>query len=108
MYHELRIYRCMPGRVAEVVRRFEEDVLPIWNRLGIQQAGFWTVAVGESNLNVYYMLRWSSLAEREEKWEQFRKDSEWAAARAESEADGPIIQSISNQLLSPTAYSAAR
>jgi hypothetical protein len=94
--------------MAEVVRRFETDVLPIWERLGIRQAGFWTVAIGESNLDLYYMLRWSSLAERDEKWEQFRKDPEWAARRAESEADGPIIQSISSQLLSPTSYSAAR
>ena len=33
-------------------------------------------------------------------------DPEWLAKRAESEKDGPIIASITNLILQPTAFSA--
>lgn len=98
----------MPGRVSDVLRRFEENVLGIWERLGISQIGFWTVAVGESNLDIYYMLRWNSLGEREEKWEAFRHDSVWADIRKATEKNGAIIQSVRNQLLIPAPFSAVR
>jgi NIPSNAP len=54
------------------------------------------------------MLAWESLAEREQKWNAFMSDSEWLAKRAESERDGPIIQTLSNQILAPTAFSAVK
>jgi hypothetical protein len=33
-------------------------------------------------------------------------DPEWLTKRAESERDGPIVQTLSNQLLAPTPFSA--
>lgn len=108
MIYELRIYRCAPGRMADVLKRFEEHVLGIWKRLGITQAGFWTVSVGDCSRDVYYMLRWNSLAEREQKWELFRHDPEWAAIRKATEKDGAIVHSVRNQFLAPTAFSASR
>jgi hypothetical protein len=35
-------------------------------------------------------------------------DPEWVSKRAESERDGPIIASIKNMLLQPTAFSAVK
>lgn len=35
-------------------------------------------------------------------------DPEWLAKRAESERDGPIIASIKNMFLQPTAFSAVQ
>jgi hypothetical protein len=106
--HELRIYHCCPGRLPALLKRFETVTLEIWRRHGIRQAGFWTVVVGDSNNDLYYLLEWSSLAEREEKWATFMKDPEWLAKRAESEKDGPIVASISNLILQPTAFSSVK
>jgi hypothetical protein len=50
--------------------------------------GFWTVAIGPSNQDLYYLLRWESLAEREKKWSAFAADPEWLEARARTEKDG--------------------
>jgi hypothetical protein len=108
MIHELRVYRCVPGRLPALLKRFEAATLAIWERHGIRQAGFWTVAIGESNQDLYYLLAWESLAERERKWAAFASDPEWLAKRTESEKDGPIIASITNTILQPTAFSAAR
>ncbi len=105
MLHELRIYHCVPGRLPALLKRFETITLDIWARHGIVQAGFWTVAIGESNQDLYYLLAWQSLAEREAKWGAFQSDPEWIAKRAETEADGPIVASITNAILQPTGFS---
>jgi hypothetical protein len=108
MIHELRIYRCLPGRLPALLKRFETTTLALWKKHGIRQAGFWTVLVGESNQDLYYLVEWSSMAERETKWTQFMNDPEWQAKRAESEKDGPIIQQITNAFLQPTAFSSVK
>ncbi|MFZ6764466.1 NIPSNAP family protein [Pseudoroseomonas sp. WGS1072] len=80
----------------------------IWQKHGIRQAGFWTVAIGDSNQDLYYLLEWESLAEREAKWNAFQADPEWIAKRAETERDGAIVASISNLILQPTGFSSVR
>ncbi|MCU0946320.1 MAG: NIPSNAP family protein [Rubritepida sp.] len=108
MIHELRIYHCVSGRLPALLRRFETITLGIWARHGIRQAGFWTVAIGDSNQDLYYLLEWESLAEREAKWTAFMNDPEWQAKRAETEKDGPIVASISNLILAPTGFSSVK
>jgi hypothetical protein len=54
------------------------------------------------------MLAWDSMAEREKRWGAFRADPEWAAVVAKTEKDGQLVESISNQLLAPAAFSAVR
>lgn len=108
MIHELRIYHCVPGRLPKLLNRFETITLELWKKHGIRQAGFWTVAVGDSNQDLYYLLEWESLAERETKWNAFQADPEWIAKRAGTEADGAIVASITNLILQPTAFSSVK
>jgi len=108
MIHELRIYRAVPGRLPDLLKRFDTVTLKIWERHSIRQAGFWTTVVGESNLDLIYLLAWDSLAEREKKWGAFQTDPEWIAKRAETEANGPIVANVSNQFLQPTSFSSVR
>ena len=108
MIHELRIYRCVPGRLPDLLKRFETITLPIWARHGIKQAGFWTTLVGESNQDLTYLLAWESLAERETKWAAFQADPEWIEKRAQTEAQGQIVGNIVNALLHPTAFSSVK
>ncbi len=108
MIYELRIYRCVPGRLPALLKRFETVTLGIWERLGIRQAGFWTVLVGDGNHDLHYMLAWESLAEREKKWGTFSADPEWVQKRADSEKDGAIVANITSAFLTPTAFSSVR
>ena len=108
MVHELRIYRCLPGRLPALLNRFETITLPIWQRHGIRQAGFWTTLIGQSNQELTYLLQWQSLAERETKWTAFQTDPEWLSKRAETEKDAQIVDNIVSQLLVPTSFSAVK
>ncbi|MBH1973513.1 MAG: NIPSNAP family protein [Rhodobacteraceae bacterium] len=106
MIYELRDYTAMPGRLGDLQARFQNVTLPLWERHGIRPIGFWTVLVGTAGNNrLYYILQWESLAERETVWNRFMSDPEWLGPRAKSEANGPLVQSITNSFLQPTAFS---
>ena len=97
MIYELRVYKCVPGRLSALNNRFANITLKLWEKHGIKQAGFWTTLVGESNQELYYLLAWDSLADREKKWNAFQADPEWLAKRAETEKDGPIVANVANR-----------
>lgn len=108
MIYEMRVYEAMPGRLPDIIKRFDTKTLKIWEKHGIRQAGFFTTVVGEHSQHLTYFLAWESLAEREQKWAAFGADPEWFAARAETEKNGPIVARVSNQLLAPTAFSSVK
>ena len=108
MIYEMRVYHCVPGRLPALIRRFETVTLPLWERHGIRQAGFWTTLVGASNQELTYLLAWESMAERETRWNAFQSDPEWLSKRAETERDGPIVANILNSFLQPTAFSSVK
>jgi len=108
MIYEYRIYRCLPGRLPALLKRFENHTTKIWEKHGIKQAGFWTVLIGDGNHDLHYFLAWESLADREAKWNAFQADPEWHAKRAETEKDGPIVANVLVQMLAPTAFSSVK
>ena len=108
MVYELRVYHCVPGRLPAIIKRFGTITCRLFEKHGIKQVGFWTVAIGESSSDLVYMLQWESLADRDQRWAAFAADPEWVEARAKSEADAPIVASITNSILMPTSFSALK
>src|SRR5437016_3061293 len=105
MIYELRTYTAMPGRMADLNRRFADITLGYFAKYGITVVGFWTNELGGSSDQLIYMLAYDSLADREQKWAGFGRDSERAAAFAETEKNGPLVKRLTAQILRPTAYS---
>ena len=108
MIYESRVYRCVPGRLPALLKRFETITLKMFEKHGIRPAGFFTTLIGESNQELTYYLAWESLAERETKWTAFQTDPEWIEARAKTEADGQIVANIVSQILVQTAFSTVK
>ena len=108
MIYEMRVYRCLPGRLPVLLKRFENTTLKLWDKHGIRPAGFFTTLIGESNQELTYYLAWESLADRDKKWAAFQADPAWISARAETEKDGPIVANVAVQLLTPTAFSSVK
>ena len=108
MIMEMRVYRCLPGRLPALMKRFDTLTLKLWDKHGIKQAGFFTTLIGESNQELTYFLQWESLADREKKWAAFGADPEWISKRAETEKDGQIVANVAVQLLTPTAFSSVK
>ena len=108
MIYEMRTYYCVPGKLPNLLKRFETYTLKIWAKHGIRQAGFFTTLIGETNQQLVYFLAWETLAEREKKWGAFMVDQEWLGVRAETEKDGQIVAKVVNQILAPTAFSSVK
>ena len=108
MIYELRVYQAVPGQMPKLQARFRDQLPPIWKAHGIQAIGFWTTLVGESSNQLTYILQWESLADLETKWTAFLNDPAWHKVRDAGERNGPIVASISNQILTPTSFSALK
>jgi hypothetical protein len=108
MIYELRVYDAVPGKMPALLQRFEKVTLGVWKKHGIKPVGFWTTYIGESNQKLYYMLKWDSLADREQRWATFQADENWIRKRAESEKDGPLVATFSNTIITPTKFSALK
>ena len=108
MIYEMRVYHAVPGRLPDLLKRFENHTLKIWEKHGIRQAGFFTTLIGENNQQLIYFLQWESLADRERRWGAFMVDQEWLGVRAETEKNGQIVAKVINQMLAPTAFSSVK
>lgn len=105
MFYEFRTYTCMPGKLPVVLNRFKTATLALFEKHGFSAGPLFTVAVGEDNLQVKYLLQWQSHDQRDAAWTAFRADPAWQKALAESEKDGPAVARISNELLFPVEFS---
>jgi hypothetical protein len=72
---------------------------------GIRKLAFRTVAIGESNNDLYLIRQRVSLAEREQKRGAFVYDPESYDARRRCEKDGPLEAAFTNRILAPTTFS---
>jgi hypothetical protein len=51
----LRVYCCLPARKPARLLRFESEVLRLWTKYGIRQAGSWTTLIGKSSQEITYL-----------------------------------------------------
>lgn len=95
MLYESRTYRAVPGRMPSLLRRFRERTLSLFERHGLEVVFIAETEVGDDCLNeLVYVLRHRSYDEMFSHWDAFLADPEWAALRAETEVDGPLVESI--------------
>jgi hypothetical protein len=103
--YELRVYRAVSGKLPDLLNRFRDETIRFWERYGIRPVGFWTTAIGDSNNELTYLLSWDSLADRHTKWSAFESDPAWLAVREKTERNGEIVETLRNQILTPTSFS---
>jgi heme-degrading monooxygenase HmoA len=105
MIYEFRTYTCNPGKLPVVLKRFENTTLGLFKKHGIRNGPLLTVAIGDDNQQIKYIIEWESHEERDRAWTAFRADPEWHKAVAESEKDGPTVARISNEILVAAPFS---
>ncbi len=104
MIYELRVYRCMPGRKADLLARFRDHTMGFFRKHGIHVVGFWETLVGEQE-DLTYILRYPSWEDREKRWGAFQADPEWHRARNKSQEHGPLVEHIRTSLLAAADFS---
>jgi hypothetical protein len=104
--YELRIYHTYEGKLEPLLKRFREQETKIFERLGMHGVGYWTPDDEPlKGRTLVYMLRHKSRAAATESWAKFGKDPEWVKLKAESEADGPIVEKHDITFMTLTDFS---
>ena len=105
MIYELRTYELFNHTRKPFHDRFREHVLRLFKQYNIELVGAWETEIGELQ-NFVYILKWKDFADRQEKWDTFNNDKEWAKIKAQTQKDfGQIVWKNHSSLLKPVDYS---
>ena len=103
---ELRTYTANPGKLGELHARFRDHTLPLFQKHGITNIGYWSPQdEPEASNTLIYLLAHASRDAATKSWEAFRKDPEWQKAREASEVNGRLTSKVVSVFLEPTDYS---
>ncbi len=100
MIYEIRIYEAAEGRADAMRRRFRDKVATtFFPRHGIELVGAFTAPAEDGRLT--YMTRFADEDARKKAWAAFAADPEWAALKAATETDGPLLKNQTVSVLAP-------
>jgi len=104
--YELRTYTAADGKLDNVVARFRDHTVRIFNKHNMKSVGYWLPSEGPlAGKTLVYILEHPSREEATKNWAAFRTDPDWVKAKAESEAAGPIVAKTDFVFMTPTDYS---
>ena len=90
---ELRIYVTNEGKLPDLLARFRDHTVKLFEKHGIENIGYWVPLEKEEGADntLYYIIAHKSREGAEASWAEFRKDPDWQAAAKASEANGKIL-----------------
>jgi hypothetical protein len=103
---ELRTYTSPDGRLGDLLARFRNDTLRIFEKHGMENVGYWVPAdEPASGTTLIYILAHDSRDAATKSWEAFRADPEWRAVAERTQANGPIVSKVESVFLTTTDFS---
>ena len=105
--YELRLYHVNEGKMDALKARFGDHTDAIFRRHNMKSIGYWSPENAPDSQNLFiYILEHPSRQEAEKNWAAFQVDPEWKKVKAESEANGPLVDHIDHYFMDPTTFSA--
>jgi hypothetical protein len=105
--YELRTYTTVEGRLPNLLKRFRDHTVKLFEKHGMTNFGYW-VPTAKSNTLIYILAHKSKEAAKNS-FDAFRSDPEWEKAKkaSEDEAGGSltVTNGVKSEFLKPTDYS---
>jgi hypothetical protein len=104
---ELRTYESATNQDhVRKVEMFHKGEFEIFQKAGFAQVFYGDALIGPRLPHLTYMLSFADMAERDAKWDAFRNNPDWKKLSSDPRyAFEPIVSSITNLILTPTASS---
>src|SRR5262245_16642942 len=104
--YELRTYIAPDGKLDNLLARFRDHTTKLFEKHGMQNIGYW-VAADEpaSKTTLIYVISHKNREAAKASWDAFRKDPVWLKVKAESEANGAIVDKVTSVFMNPTDFS---
>ena len=105
--YELRLYHVKEGKMDALKARFGVHTDSIFKKHNMKSIGYWSPEDAPDSQNLFIcILEHPSRQEAEKNWADFQADPEWKKVKAESEANGPLVDHIDHYFMDPTSFSA--
>ena len=107
--YELRIYTAHPGKISNVIARFRDHTVKLFEKHGMVNVGYFvpTEAADGAGEKLIYVLEHASRDAAKASWAAFNADPDWIKARNASEADGKIVAKAESTFMSVADFSPA-
>ena len=107
--YELRLYHAKEGKIDALKARFGDHTDALFRQHNMKSIGYWSPQDAPDSQNLFiYILEHPSRQEAEKNWAAFQADPEWKKVKAESEANGPLVDHIDHYFMDPTSFSALK
>lgn len=104
--YELRVYHVAPGKLDDLLARFRDHTIQIFNRHGMHSVAYWTPTDDPQKGNtLIYILHHPSREAAEANWKSFRDDPKWKTVKEKSEANGPLVEKVDSTYMVLTDFS---
>jgi NIPSNAP len=106
--YELRVYHAAPGKLADLLARFRDHTVKIFDRHGLKSLAYWTPTdEPEKSNTLIYILRHPSREAATANWKSFGDDPEWKSVRDKSEENGKLTTGVDSTYMAMTDFSPA-
>ena len=103
---ELRTYKSTPGNLDKLLARFRDHTMRIFEKHGMTNIGYWIPTdEAESADTLVYLLSHENQEAAANSWRAFSQDPEWQKVNADSNANGPILDSVQRKFMTATDFS---
>ena len=107
--YELRMYHAKEGKMDALVARFRDHTDAIFKRYNMKSVGYWQPEDAPESQNLLiYILEHPSRDEAKKNWAAFQADPEWKKVKADSEANGALVDHIDRYFMDPTNFSSLK
>jgi hypothetical protein len=104
--YELRIYHAAPGKMPDLLARFRDHTVKLFEQHGIESVAYWSpLDEPEKSNTLIYVLRHPSREAADANWKAFRDDPNWQSVRDKSEANGKLVEKVDSTFLALTDFS---
>jgi hypothetical protein len=104
--YELRIYHAAPGKLGELLARFRDHTIKLFNRHGMKSVAYWTpLDEPEKSNTLIYILHHPSREAAAANWKSFQDDPEWQSVKEKSEANGKLVDKVDSTYMALTDFS---
>jgi NIPSNAP len=104
--YELRVYHAAPGKLGDLLSRFREHTVKIFDRHGLKSVAYWTpLDEPEKSSTLIYILQHPSREAAAANWKAFQDDPEWKSVKDKSEANGKLVEKVDSTYMALTDFS---
>ena len=104
--YELRVYHTYDGKLDDLLTRFREHTLRLFEKHGIKNVAYWTPTDDPlKGKTLVYIIAHPSRDAATANWKAFGDDPEWQSVRDKSEANGKLVEKIDSTFMVLTDFS---